>query len=53
MLNAPFFGEVPADLGYEAAWLGQDVMRALMDLPRHQPLDDKLVSRVRCSSRTP
>lgn len=40
MLNAPFFGEVPNDLGHDAAWLGRTVMRALMDLPRHQPFDD-------------
>jgi hypothetical protein len=40
MLNPPFFGEVPDDLAYEAAWLGRDVMRALMDLPRHRPRDD-------------
>jgi hypothetical protein len=39
MLNPFFFGQVPADLGCEAAWLGRDVMRVLMDLPRHQPLD--------------
>ena len=40
MLTAPFFGEVPDDLGYDFAWLGRDVMRALMDMPRHQPLDE-------------
>jgi hypothetical protein len=40
MLTATWFGEVPGDLGYEAAWLGRDVMQALMDLPRHQPFDE-------------
>jgi hypothetical protein len=40
MLTPPFFGEVPDDLGYDAAWLGRDVMQALMNLLRHQPFDD-------------
>jgi hypothetical protein len=41
----PFFAEVPDDLGYEAAWLGQDVMRALMGLPRHQAYDELIGAR--------
>jgi hypothetical protein len=45
MLPAPFFGEVPDDLGYAAAWLGPDVMRALMDMSRHQPFDDQVGTR--------
>ncbi len=41
MLTPPFISEFPDDLGHEAAWLGREVMRGLMDLRRHQPEDDR------------
>lgn len=37
MLPAPFFTEVPYDLGDDTAWLGRAVMQTLMCLRRHQP----------------
>jgi hypothetical protein len=37
MLPAPFYAEIPHDLGHDAAWLGRDVMQALLRLRRHQP----------------
>ena len=40
MLPAPFYSEVPHDLGHDAAWLGRDLMQALLRLRRHQPADD-------------
>jgi hypothetical protein len=40
MLPAPFYAEVPHDLGHDAAWLGRDVMQALLRLHRHQPADE-------------
>lgn len=39
MLTAPFYVELPHDLGYETAWLGRDVMLALMHQTRHQPAE--------------
>lgn len=42
MLTAPFFSEVPDDLGHEAAWLGREVMQCLMNLPQHQPSDERI-----------
>jgi hypothetical protein len=39
MLMAPFYVELPHDLGCEAAWLGRDGMLALMQQARHQPAE--------------
>jgi len=40
MLPAPFFTEVPHDLGDDAAWWGRDLMQVLLRLRRHQPAEE-------------
>ena len=40
MLPAPFYTEVPHDLGDDGAWWGRDLVQAVLRGCRHQPTDD-------------
>lgn len=52
MLTAPFYGEVPHDLGCDAAWLGRDVMVALLQKPRPVLTRETAVQKARLAEDT-